>query len=161
MRAIVLLVSISFLVFSCDEKGKKEEKESLSGQVVGPTTEENKPIDTVNVSKFKFEESEFDFGSIKEGEVVKHIFKFTNVGKTDLVIENAKGSCGCTIPVYPKEPIPVGGSGEIVVQFNSKNKTGANQKFVNIMANTYPGMTNISIKANVLPKDESAGPMAK
>jgi hypothetical protein len=77
-----------------------------------------------------------------------------------LIITDAKGSCGCTIPSYPKEAIEVGGSGEIEVQFNSQNKSGANQKFVSIVANTFPEVTTISIKANVLKEDVSKGPMA-
>jgi len=57
-----------------------------------------------------------------EGEKVVHVYKFKNSGKEPLVISNAKGSCGCTVPEWPREPIPVGGSGEIRVQFDSKVK---------------------------------------
>ena len=160
MRVLLSTIVLSFILFSCGKEGEKA-KETLSGQVDSAGAVSAKPLDTVNVSKFKFEETEFDFGSIKEGEVVHHVFKFTNVGKTDLIINNARGSCGCTIPSYPKEPILVGESGEIEVQFNSKNKAGANQKFVSIVANTYPEVTSISIKANVQPKEGGGETMAK
>lgn len=158
MRLLLSSIILSTLLVACGEKGDKTHpSESADSTALA----ESKPVDTVNVSKFKFEENEFDFGNIKEGEIVKHTFKFTNVGVVDLLISSARGSCGCTIPEYPKDPIAVGESGEIEVQFNSKGKSGANQKFVSIVANTYPEVTTISIKANVQPQDETMGPMAK
>jgi len=65
-----------------------------------------------------FKETEFDFGTVDQGEKVTHVYKFANTGNEPLIISNAKGSCGCTVPSWPKEPIPVGGSGEIQVQFD-------------------------------------------
>jgi len=69
-----------------------------------------------------FAEDTYDFGEVMEGEKVVHVYKFENTGKEPLVISNAKGSCGCTVPEWPREPIPVGGSGSIRVQFDSKGK---------------------------------------
>lgn len=161
MRSIVSVLALSFLVYACGNKERGSEKELTPAQSDSAAIAESTPLDTVNVAKMQFEEKEFDFGNIKEGDVVKHVFKFTNVGKTELVINNARGSCGCTIPSYPKEPIAVGASNEIEVQFNSKGKSGANHKVVSIIGNTYPDVTTISIKANVQPLDETLGPMAK
>lgn len=161
MRPIIAVLAFSFFVFSCGTKEATDKKELTPAQADSAAIAESTPADTVNVAKMEFEEKEFDFGNIKEGDVVKHVFKFTNVGKTELVINNARGSCGCTIPSYPKEPIAVGASNEIEVQFNSKGKSGANHKVVSIIANTYPEVTTISIKANVQPADETLGPMAK
>jgi Protein of unknown function (DUF1573) len=159
MRHLVYLFAFCFLISSCEKSAEPEQKE-VTPQADSTALANETPADTANMAKMKFEESEFDFGTIKEGDVVKHVFKFTNVGATDLIISDARGSCGCTIPSYPKEPIAVGASGEILVEFNSKNKAGANQKFVSIVANTYPEVTTISIKANVDKKDESTGPLA-
>jgi len=159
MRHLLYTLVLSFLVFACDSKSTKDPKET-EPQADSTALANAVPADTTNMAKFKFEESEFNFGDIKEGEVVKHVFKFTNVGASELVISDARGSCGCTIPSYPKEPIAAGASGEIEVQFNSKNKSGANQKFVSIVANTYPEVTTISIKANVNKLDETTGPLA-
>lgn len=97
-----------------------------------------------------FEESEFDFGVISEGEKVSYIYKFKNTGSEPLIIKDAKGSCGCTVPQWPKEPIPPGGSGELLVEFNSKGKSGAQNKRVTVTANTSPAQTFISIKGEVL-----------
>lgn len=106
-----------------------------------------------------FEEDTYDFGEIMEGEKVVHIYKFNNTGKEPLVISNAKGSCGCTVPEWPREPIPVGGSGEIRVQFYSKGKGkvgGATQaKKVTITANTDPANTFLNIKGKVNKPAES------
>lgn len=106
--------------------------------------------------KFKFEHEEFDFGTIKEGEVVSHTFKFTNVGESPLIIQNASASCGCTVPKWTKEPVPVGGTGEIQVQYDSKNKSGIENKTVNITANTIPEVTKLTIKTVVTPKAGTA-----
>lgn len=106
--------------------------------------------------KFKFEEEEFDFGNIKEGDVVSHTFKFTNVGEGPLVIQNASASCGCTVPNWTKTPIPVGETGEVHVKFDSSNKPGVQNKTVTITANTIPEVTRLTIKSVVNPKPGSA-----
>ncbi len=99
---------------------------------------------------FAFGESDHDFGTISEGDIVDHVFAFTNDGDAPLIISSATASCGCTVPLWPKEPIPVGGTGEIKVQFNSRNKPGIQNKTVTITANTYPKITRLKIKANVV-----------
>src|SRR5689334_4293874 len=78
--------------------------------------------DKDHVPVFKFEEDTHDFGTITEGEKVQYAFKFTNVGNGDLVIRSANGSCGCTVPEWPHEPVPPGGKGTINVTFNSEGK---------------------------------------
>ncbi len=103
----------------------------------GPTTAMN------------FGESSFDFGQIDEGEKVSHVYKFENTGTEPLVISNAKGSCGCTVPKWPKNPIAPGEAGEILVTFNSKGKTGKQTKRVTITANTDPAQTFLTITGNV------------
>lgn len=103
---------------------------------------------------FAFDEQLHDFGTIKDGDVVEHIFEFTNNGAAPLIISEAKGSCGCTVPEWPREPIPVGGTGELKVKFNSRNKPGIQTKTVTIKANTWPTTQRLTIKANVLKETE-------
>ncbi|MCA6361940.1 MAG: DUF1573 domain-containing protein [Bacteroidetes bacterium] len=79
-----------------------------------------------------FDNLEFNFGTIKQGEVVTHEFRFRNTGKEPLIINNAQGSCGCTVPEYPKEPIKPGGTGVIKVTFNSASKLNQQDKTVTI-----------------------------
>jgi hypothetical protein len=105
-----------------------------------------------------FDESTFDFGEVMEGEKVSHDYKFKNTGSEPLVISNAKGSCGCTVPDWPREPIPVGEEAAITVVFDTKGKgnvDGRSQsKRVTITANTDPVNTYLTIKGSV--KKEAA-----
>jgi uncharacterized protein DUF1573 len=108
------------------------------------------------VTALKFAETEFNFGKIASGEKVSHEYKFTNTGKEPLVITNAKGSCGCTVPQWPKEPIAPGASSSILVEYDSKGKSGAQTKQVTITANTDPPQTIIYIKGDVTPAQPAA-----
>ena len=102
---------------------------------------------------FSFNKEEHDFGKIKEGEVVEYEFQFTNTGDAPLIIASAQGSCGCTVPEWPKEPIGIGEDGTIRVKFDSKKKKGLQNKTVTLTANTFPKQTKIRIKANVEAAD--------
>ena len=106
-----------------------------------------------------FTETEFDFGTINQGTAVEHVFKFTNTGEAPLVIVNAKSSCGCTVPTYPKTPVAPGDSAEMLVKFNGSGKNQVS-KTVTITANTETGTEKIKIKAFVNPKAGS-GPTSK
>ena len=75
-----------------------------------------------------------DFGQIKQGEPVTATFKFVNAGALPLIITNAKGSCGCTVPSYTKEPIAPDAEGEILATYNAANK-GVFTKTVTITTN--------------------------
>ncbi|MDJ1503982.1 DUF1573 domain-containing protein [Xanthocytophaga agilis] len=86
----------------------------------------------------KFDEASFDFGAIEQGAVVTHTFAFTNTGKTPLIIERAVASCGCTVPDWPRKPVPPGAKSEIKVEFNSQGKAGPQQKTITVYANTQP-----------------------
>ena len=112
---------------------------------------------TGEIPVMTFTEKEFDFGTIKEGDKVEHVFTFTNTGKADLVIVDAKGSCGCTVPVFKKEPIKPGETSEMKVTFDSNGKPGAQQKSVNITANTASGNELLTIRAQVTPKAGGIG----
>ena len=80
-------------------------------------------------------EGSHDFGTIQQGEIVSHIFKFKNTGNAPLVIEKTGVSCGCTTPTYTKKPIMPGEEGEITVEFNSSGKTGRQDKEVRVYYN--------------------------
>ena len=106
----------------------------------------------------EFEETTFDFGTVTDGEKVSHVYKFKNTGNEPLVITDAKGSCGCTVPSKPTEPIAPGDTGEITVEFNSKNKKGKRNQSVTITANTNPPQTIIRMTGEVLAL-EGASPV--
>jgi hypothetical protein len=107
-------------------------------------------VDPATATKIKFDKDVFDFGTVKAGEKVKHVYKFKNTGSKPLTITDAKGSCGCTVPEWPKAPIAPGATGEIKVEFDSANKSGQQEKTVTITANTDPATTVIRIKGEVI-----------
>lgn len=99
-----------------------------------------------------FSKKEHNFGTINEGDKVETVFTFTNTGEADLIISNASGSCGCTVPEYPKEPIKPGKTGKMKVTFDSNGKPGKQQKSVTITANTQTTREVLTINAEVTPK---------
>jgi hypothetical protein len=109
----------------------------------------NTPLDTNQLARITFNEPEFDFGSAKSGEVVLHKFKFVNTGKVALTILNARAGCGCTIPEWPKEAIPPGGTGEISAKFNTEGREGRQSKDITVTANTFPNETVIRLRGEV------------
>ena len=106
------------------------------------------PADSTTV---EFKELEVPFGPIKQGEKFEHDFFFTNTGKSPMKIASAQGSCGCTVPEYPKEPIAPGATGKIHVTFNSAGKMGDQYKTVTINANTRPNPIRLALKGKVEP----------
>jgi hypothetical protein len=98
-----------------------------------------------------FKNMEHDFGTIKQDTENPFAFEFTNTGKNPLIITDAKGSCGCTVPEFPKEPIPPGGTGKIKVVYSPGKQEGSQTKNVTVTANTEPQQTVLTLKANVKP----------
>jgi hypothetical protein len=113
----------------------------------------NVPTDATGpTTAIQFDKEKHDFGKMKEGDVSHTVFTFTNTGTEDLFISNAVGSCGCTVPEWPKEAIKAGKSGEIKVEFDSHGKQGEQLKTVTVTSNTDKPNTVLSIKAVILPK---------
>jgi hypothetical protein len=98
-----------------------------------------------------FREATHDFGTVEEGTKVKHTFIFENTGTEPLLISNARGSCGCTVPQWPRTPIAPGAKSEITVEFNSSKKSGKRNQQVTITANTEPHNTIINLVGEVTP----------
>lgn len=110
------------------------------------TTATMPPAKTTSMA---FNKKVHDFGEIKQGDKVSYNYTFKNTGANDLIISSAQGSCGCTVPEYPKTPIKPGKSGTMKVSFDSAGKTGAQSKTVTIRANTSTGVETLTIKANI------------
>ncbi len=127
----------------------------LNGNIPGTNVNET-PVPTGPTTTIKYEEEVYDFGTCNEGDKVAHIFKFKNTGTEPLLITNAKGSCGCTVPTWPKEPVAPGGMGELKVEFNSAGKPGNQSKRVTVTANTVPTETFVEIKGVVKGKEQPA-----
>lgn len=101
-----------------------------------------------------FDKTEYDFGTVNEGEVVETTFKVINSGKTDLVITNAQPSCGCTVPVWPKEPIKPGESADVLVKFDTSGKPNRQSKTITLTTNTEAGRHVLTLKGSVMPKSK-------
>jgi len=119
-----------------------------SDVILNPNTANGKG-DLSQLPSFKFESELHDFGKIVQGETVSFPFKFTNVGKSDLIISDVSTSCGCTVPSFPKSPIHPGQDGVIKVSFNSAGKHGFQSKNIVIVSNTQPNTFMLRIKAEV------------
>ena len=107
-------------------------------------------IDSTYLPILTLDEAVFDFGEINQGDVVNHEYSFTNTGTAPLLILSASSTCGCTIPEWPKNPIPPGERGSIQVKYDSANKEGDQSKLVTIFANTFPNQTVVTIRGNVV-----------
>ena len=105
---------------------------------------------------FSFAQENHDFGTIAQGDKPQTTFTFTNTGDAPLIISNAQGSCGCTVPDWPRNPIAPGEQGEIKVSFNSSGRQGKNDKQVTLNANTIPNTRVLKITSSVLPNPNKA-----
>ena len=154
MRKFISIISVIFLtacgsqVSDLELRVAKLETEIASMRKGGGST----IVPSGAFPKFSFDQEEHNFGQIRDGDIVSHTFRFTNSGEAPLIISKATAACGCTVPQWPKQPIPVGGSGEIQVQFDSSNKPGMQNKVVTITANTESKVKKLLIRAQVNPR---------
>ena len=149
-RVIALsMLSLSLMTMSCNENASKK----IKTENLELAKERDNEI-KIGGPKLKFDKTEHDFGQINEGDVVETTFSFTNSGKSELIITSAKGSCGCTVPEWPKEPIMPGETGEIKVKFNSDRKPNLQQKQITLVTNTDEGKEILKIRAQVTPKSQ-------
>ena len=132
-----------------DLEGKKSPTPSVTPAIETPEEKPEGPLPTM-----EFDNVEHDFGTIKEGAVVEHTYMVKNTGEAPLIIQSAQPSCGCTVPDFSKDPIPVGGTGYVKAKFDSNGKQNVQNKSITITANTYPKQTVIRFKAMVTPKPE-------
>jgi hypothetical protein len=149
MKKLIVTISCLAMLSAC---GSNEPKKADGSVVNNPASAATETVNADEAPAFNFEENIHDFGKLVDGEVVTYKFKFTNTGKTPLLISSATASCGCTVPSYPKEPIAPGAEGSIDVQFNSSGKVGVFNKDVTIVANTIPNQTILAIKGEVEAK---------
>ena len=143
MKHLFFGLTILVLSTSClsDSNGSPEERK----------VEYAKFID--NPTTIKYEENSFDFGTVIEGEQVRHSYKFTNTGDQPLILIGVTGSCGCTVPEeWPTHPIGPGETGEIKVVFDSNARVGNVRKNVRVEANTNPSTTSVELTGIVKAK---------
>ncbi|NIF03846.1 DUF1573 domain-containing protein [Chryseobacterium sp. Tr-659] len=163
--SIIALSIIGFGLVSC----KKENKETQSAETAahdsasttGPLLVDssrtsvhheaaapvsNEPSTTVALS-----ENNFDFGKIKKGDKVEHVYEVTNTGKNPLIISEVKPGCGCTAPDFTKEPIMPGKKGKVTLHFDSSSFDGNVQKYADVFANVEKSPIRLTFTANIQP----------
>jgi hypothetical protein len=177
MKVVIRLMSVlamAILIMSCKDRASEKriaELESRLAQIEGnknsaptstptPVAEaapDQKPDGPLPV--ISFADTDHDFGTITEGQKVSYTYKVKNTGEAPLIIQSAQPSCGCTVPTFSKDPIPVGASGFVTAEFDSSGKPGINNKTITITSNTWPKVTTLRFKAMVTPKADAAGPL--
>lgn len=147
LRILLVVAIASTFMLAC---GKK--KSGVNSDIVNNPLTANGNGNPDELAEITFDETQFNFGEIIQGQVVEHDFIFTNTGKNDLVIYDSKGSCGCTVPEWPKEPIKPGKKDKVHVKFDSTNKEGHQTKTVTLTCNTQPNQVTLQIVGDVIIK---------
>jgi hypothetical protein len=145
----LFIIMVLFVGASCHQKPAKEGDFQVSDVHIPQTANGLSKKQAEKLPVITFETTQYDFGEVVKGEVLKYSFKFKNTGKSNLIIYSSEATCGCTTSVPPKAPIRPGESGEIEVTFNSKSQEGKVTKRILVGANTYPAETILVITANV------------
>ncbi len=146
MKQLILLL-VSLALVSCNSSS--DEKTITTDLVNSPLTA-NSNAEKVLTPNIEMLETSYNFGEIQQGESVTHDFILKNTGDADLIISAAKGSCGCTVPEWPKTPIAKGEEAAIKVTFNSAGKSGKQNKTVTLVSNAIPNTKVITINGNVI-----------
>lgn len=141
-KLLLLFVTASILLFSCDIRKQEKKSDQITNEPLKDST-------TVAII-----DSAFDFGKVNEGEMVERRFQFKNSGSKPLIIFNAQASCGCTVPEKPEEPVQPGGIGFIKVKFNSDKRPGEARKTITITSNARPEFPVLILKGTVVGKAE-------
>ena len=112
-------------------------------------------LDTVNYTTIQWQDTIQDFGTIREGDSIRFIYKFSNTGDKPLLLMNVRTSCGCTAARFPQNALFPGEKGEILIVFNSNGHPGPVMKSVTVVSNTSNNAQHIMVfKGNVLPKKQ-------
>jgi len=157
-KLILSVLAAGMLLSACNQSAKTDKTADSSaaqpaavGASAAPAGSTVSATQT-NAPVMNFDKSSYDFGKISRGDKVTYNFKFTNTGKSPLIITSAVASCGCTTPNWPKTPVTPGQSSQITVVFNSTGKIGLQDKMVTITANTNPAQTVVHLVGEVLEK---------
>lgn len=147
--ALTFVLALATLI-SC---GKKNAVSKIKKENIAEAQKRDKDISR-GAAVISFDKEVFNFGTVKEGEIVETSFIITNTGKSDLVITDAKATCGCTVPDWPKNPIAPGKTGTVKVKFNTSGKPNKQMKQITLYTNTATGREVVKISGMVTPKNK-------
>jgi hypothetical protein len=134
MKKVILVLFVGFFALNINAQTKEEIKKDFTGPI------------------FQFENEVIDYGEIAHNSDGNRVFKFKNIGKAPLIITSVKGSCGCTVPTKPEEPIMPGETGEIKVKY-ATNRVGPFAKTITITSNAFESNKIVRVKGRVLEKE--------
>ena len=143
MKKVILSISLAAGIVCCSFAQAPTSAQS------GPPSVTQDPTNP-NAADIQFEKESIDYGTIEHNADGNRVFKFKNTGKSDLIISNCQGSCGCTVPTWPKEPIKPGASAEIKVHY-ATDRIGAFEKTVTVNSNAKSAAKVLHIKGTVKP----------
>ncbi len=144
MKQPFLIIFIAFFTFHTEGYAQNTSKIHEKAKVRSKSVSQpSKPIE--KKARIKFVQQTIDMGTIKEDVIVEKFFEFKNEGTADLVIINAEGSCGCTIPTIPMEPIKPGEKGRIGVKYTAKNKAGPQKPIISVTTNGTPALVKLQL----------------
>jgi hypothetical protein len=145
-----IVIASGLTLVACSNNQTPKEEQKISTDVIDvPASASGIPAQPGSAPIITFSEESHDFGKITQGEKVSYSFVFKNTGGSDLVISSAIGSCGCTVPTYPKGPVKPGEESKIDVVFDSEGKSGLVQKTVTVTTNCNPSNKTITITATI------------
>jgi hypothetical protein len=156
-KNLIIFISLP-LILSCKQQSEKKDNglaevrldgKTSNAEIIRMPISADNPLDTNALAKISFEETVYDFGTVKEGAPVNHTFKFKNTGKAPLLITDIRTTCGCTVPEWNKKPILPDASDAVNVKFDTKGKTDKQEKKITILANTIPSETVIILRGVV------------
>ncbi|WP_345951075.1 MULTISPECIES: DUF1573 domain-containing protein [unclassified Mucilaginibacter] len=142
IKKITAVLSMAIALAACNQANTQT-------KVSGDSAKTGTTVNAANAPVMKFETESHDFGKIKQGDKVTYEFKYTNTGKSPLIITDAYATCGCTTPEIAKEPIQPGAASTVKVTFNSAGKSGLQDKLVTIVANTVPAENRVHLTGEV------------
>jgi hypothetical protein len=148
LMPVVLMMLVFTLFAGCKQKNS-DNNSNLDTDIVKNPISGTGQSSNEELPEFSFTNDNYDFGQIIAGEKVMYSFRFTNSGKSDLIISSASGSCGCTVPEWPKQPIPPGGKSTIDVIYNSAGKSGKQRVTISIISNTIPNTKVLTLTGEV------------
>lgn len=150
LATFMLIISIA-----CNQEEKTNAETNISTDVIDvPSTASGISIESGSAPFMTFVEEKHDFGKITQGEKVSYSFIFKNTGGSDIVISSAQGSCGCTVPTYPKQSIKPGQEDKIDVVFDSEGKSGIVEKTITLVTNCNPSTKTLTISSSIFVPEE-------
>lgn len=149
MKRIFVLALMAMSFASCQNIGKSNTATDKANETTADAVIDAAAPAAADAAVMSFENGNYNFGKITQGEKVSYSYKFKNVGKSPLIILNATATCGCTVPEVPKEPIKPGAEGEIKVVFDSNGKSGMQDKVITVTSNAQPHIASLHLTGEV------------